>query len=221
MSCRNRSTSKRFFPPSRASPVRSTSRLSRVPVRPLALLVATLSPLFVLTWLLATPDLNQPAPSPVEHFVITTNVSVITLLVAVLTSRAALQVRHFPTLLVALGFMTMAGIFSVHGLSTPGILQRGDRAGDANLVVGVSAQLALLVSGLFFAIRYTTLASWLAVRVRPRVLLGGVLAALGGYAILALVTPELFGGLARWMLVSAGSYADYDPATYGFGASRS
>ena len=187
-------------------------------MRPLALLVATLSPLLVLTWLLATPDVNQPAPSPVEHFVITTNVSAITLLVAVLTARAALQVRHYPTLLVALGFMTMAGIFSVHGLSTAGILQRGDKAGDANLVVGVSAQLALLVSAVFFAVRYTPLASWLERRVRPRVLLGSVLAALGAYALVALAWPAWFGGIARWMLTSAGSYSSYDPSTYGYGA---
>ena len=191
-----------------------------MPVRPLALLVATLSPLFVLTWLLATPDANQPTPSPVEHFVITTNVSVITLLVAVLTARAALQLRHYPTLLVALGFMTMAGIFSVHGASTPGILQRGDREGDANLVVGVSAQLALLVSAIFFAARYTPLARALDRRVPPRVLLAGVLAALGAYAIVALVWPASLGGIARWMLVSAGSYYDYDPTTFGYGGYR-
>src|SRR4051812_14173316 len=104
------------------------TRLSRVPVRPLALLVAVLLPVFVLGWLLATPDVNQPVASPVEHFVITTNVSVITLLVAVLTARAALQVRHYATLLIAIGFMTMAGIFAVHGLSTAGILQRGNKA---------------------------------------------------------------------------------------------
>ena len=159
-------------------------------------------------------------PSPIEHFVITTNVSVITLLVAVLTARAALQIRHYPTLLVALGFMSMAGIFSVHGLSTPGVLQRGDRANDANLVVGMSAQLALLASALFFAIRYTSLTRWLDRRVRPRILLGAVVASLGSYAIVALIYPSWFGGIARWMLVSAGSYSDYDPSTYGYGAYR-
>jgi class 3 adenylate cyclase len=183
------------------------------------LLIAIVSPLAVLGWLLATPDVNQPVASPVEHFVITTNVSVVTLLVAVLTARAALQLRHYPTLLIALGFMTMAGIFAVHGLSTPGILQRGDRAPDANLVVGVSAQLALLVSSLFFAVRYTPLVGWLDRHVRPRTLLAAVLAALGLYAIVALVFPAWFGGIARWMLVSAGSYANYDPSTYGYGPS--
>lgn len=190
------------------------------PLRPFVLLLAVLSPLAVLGWLLSSPASNQPMPSPIEHFVITTNVSVITLLVAVLTARAALQVRHYPTLLVALGFMSMAGIFSVHGLSTPGVLQRGDRANDANLVVGVSAQLALLVSALFFAIRYTSLTQWLDRRVRPRILLGAVAAGLGGYATVALIYPSWFGGIARSMLVSAGSYADYDPSTYGYGAYR-
>ena len=190
-----------------------------MPLRPLLLTVAIVSPLAILGWLLATPDVNRPIASPVEHFVITTNVSVITLLVAVLTARAALQLRHYPTLLIAIGFMTMAGIFAVHGLSTPGILQRGDKAPDANLVVGVSAQLALLVSAVFFAVRYTPLVAWLDRNVRPRALLGAVVTALGLYAIVALVVPGWFGGIARWMLVSAGSYANYDPSTYGFGPS--
>ena len=188
-----------------------------MPLRPLLLAIVVASPLAILGWLLSTPDVNQPIASPVEHLVITTNVSVITLLVAVLTARAALQLRHYPTLLVALGFMSMAGVFAVHGLSTPGVLQRGDKAPDANLVVGVSAQLALLLSAVFFAARYTPFVRWLDRRVPPRVMLGAVLTALGAYAIAALVYPAWFGGIARWMLVTAGSYADYDPSTYGYG----
>jgi class 3 adenylate cyclase len=190
-----------------------------VPLRPLLLLIAIVSPLAILGWLIATPDVNQPIASPIEHFVITTNVSVVTLLVAVLTARAALQLRHYPTLLIAIGFMTMAGIFAVHGLSTPGILQRGDKAPDANLVVGMSAQLALLVSAVFFALRYTSAVGWLDRNVRPRALLGAVLAALGAYAVVALLYPAWFGGIARWLLVTAGSYANYDPTTYGYGPS--
>jgi adenylate cyclase len=180
-------------------------------VRPFALLFAVLLPLPVLAWLLTTPASNQPLSSPIEHFVITTNVSVVTFVVAVLTARAALQVGHYPTLLVALGFMSLAGIFTVHGLSTPGVLQRGDRSTDASLVVAVSGQLALLVPALFFAARYTPLAAWLDRRVPPRALLGGVLVALVGYAAIALANPSALGGIARWMLVAAGSYGDYDP----------
>ncbi len=195
-------------------------RLDSATVRPFALLLAVLLPLPVLAWLLVTPAANQPLSSPIEHFVITTNVSVVTFLVAVLTARAALQVRHYPTLLVALGFMSMAGVFTVHGLSTPGVLQRGDRATDANLVVAVSGQLALLVPALFFATRYTPLTAWLDRRVPPRALLGGLLVALGAYAAIALAYPAAFGGIARWMLVAAGSYYDYDPYSYGSAAYR-
>ncbi len=167
--------------------------------------------------LLATPSLNGPWTIPVEHLVITTNVSLIALLVAVLIARAALQVRHYPSLLVAVGFMCMAGIFAVHGLSTPGVIQRDAKAGDAALVIGLSAELALWTSAVFFAIRYTPIAKWLERRVAPRALIGGVLAAIAAYALVAIVWPSAFGGLARWMLVTAGSVNNYDPSGYGYG----
>ncbi len=162
-------------------------------------LLATLSPMLLLGILLASPGLNGPWTIPVEHLVITTNVSLIALLVAVLVARAALQVRHYPTLLVALGFACM-------------------KAGDAALVIGISAELALWTSALFFAIRYTPLAKWLEQRLPPRALIGGVLAALFAYAFLALGWPSAFGGVARWMLVSAGSSYTYDPSSYGYGS---
>ncbi len=184
--------------------------------RALAALLVVLAPVAILTWLLASPAANQPWTIPVEHLVITTNVSLIALLVAVLVARSALQVRHYPTLLIALGFMAMAGIFAVHGLSTPGVIQRDAKAGDAGLLVGLSAELALLTAALFFAARYTPAARWLEVHVRPRALLGGLLAVLGLYGIAALVRPSAFGGLARWMLVSAGASNGYDPSGYGY-----
>ncbi|MEK7863419.1 MAG: adenylate/guanylate cyclase domain-containing protein, partial [Chloroflexota bacterium] len=181
---------------------------------------AVLSPIVILAWLLATPEANQPWSDAIQHFAITSNVAVMTVFVAVLIARAALGVRHYPTLLIALGFMSMAGVFAVHGLSTPGVLQRGDRADDADLVVGLSAQLALWISCVFFAVRYTRLAGWLERRIAPRALLAAVLVALGTYGIVAVVYPGVFGGIARWMLVSGGSSYDYDPASYGYATYR-
>ena len=181
------------------------------------LLVVVLSPLAVLAWLLSSPDANQPWIIPVEHLIVTANVSIVALLVAVLTARAALQVRHYPTLLIALGFMCMAGLFAVHGLSTPGVIQRGDKEASAGLVVGVSAQLALWTSALFFAIRYTTLTGWLERHVPPRALLAAVLVGIGAYAILGIGWPAAFNGVARAMLVSSGASYQYDPSGYGYG----
>jgi len=185
--------------------------------RSFVLLAAVLSPTAVLAWLLATPAANEPWIIPVEHLVITTNVSLIALAVAVLVARAALEVRHYPSLLVAMGFACMAGIFAVHGLSTPGVLQRAEKASDAGLVIGVSAVLALWTSALFFAVRYTPAARWLERRVPPRALIAGVLVAVAGYGFVALSSPAAFGGIARWMLVSAGSSYEYDPSGYGYG----
>jgi hypothetical protein len=178
-----------------------------------------LSPTLVLAALLTDPQRNAPVFIPVEHFVITTNVSVVALLVAIFVARAALGAGHFAyrSLLIAVGFFCMAGIFAVHGLSTPDVLQRGDKRDDAGLVVGVSAQLALFASAVFFAIRYTPFASVLERRVPARMLLAAVAAAVGLYAVVAIGWPAAFGGFARWVLVGGGAYANYDPSTYGRG----
>ena len=186
-----------------------------VPWRPVALLLLVLSPTLFLAALLVDPARNAPFFIPIEHFVITTNVSIVALLVAIFVARAALDAGHYRSLLVAVGFLCMAGIFMVHGLSTPDVLQRGDKRDDAGLVVGVSAQLALWTSALFFAIRYTGVAAFLERRVRPRRLLAVIVAGVAVYAVLAIGWPEAFGGVARWILVGGGAYANYDPSTYG------
>jgi len=184
------------------------------PWRPLLLLVVVTSPTVILAYLLADPQRNTPAFIPVEHFVITTNVSIVALLVAIFVARAALGSGHYRSLLIATGFLCMAGIFAVHGLSTPDVLQRGDKRDDAGLVVGVSAQLALWTSALFFAIRYTPVAAFLEKRVAPRTLLAVVALAILLYAVVAIGWPAAFGGLARWILIGGGAYANYDPSTY-------
>ncbi len=184
-------------------------------------MLLALLPTALLGWLLADPTRNQPWLVPVEHFVVTSNVSIVAAIVALAVARAALGVVHYRTLLIALGFACLAAIFAVHGLSTPGVLQRGDRAAPAGLVLGVSAQLALLVAAIFFAARYTPLAAWLERHVAPRALVIATAAALVGYAALALVSPESFTTVARWILVQGGSARGYDPSTYGYGPASS
>ena len=173
------------------------------------------SPTLALSWLLATPAANRVFNIPVQHVVITTNVSVVALLAGVLVARAALAARQFGTVLIALGFITMAGFFTVHALSTPngGIVT--DPA--AGLVTGVSAELALLVPAAVFALRYTRVRTFLERRIAPGPLIGAVVTALVAYAVLGLGLPAAFAGLARLLLAAGGSY-DYDPSGYGYGA---
>ena len=44
------------------------------------------------------------------------------LAISLLLSITAVRAQHYKLLLLALGFMTMAGLFALHGLATPGIL---------------------------------------------------------------------------------------------------
>src|SRR5204862_304246 len=121
------------------------------PVRPLAVMVATLLPTVLLACYLGDPAHNQPVVIRLEHFVVTSNVSVVAALVAFLVARAALGVGHYRALLIALGFACMAAIFAVHGLATPGVLEQGEREAPAQLVLGVSAELALAVAYVLLA----------------------------------------------------------------------
>jgi len=135
--------------------------------------------------------------------------------VALLVARAAIGSGQYRALLVAIGFACMAGIFAVHGLSTPNVLQRGDRAAPAALVIALSGELALAVAAVFFMVRYTPLATWLERRAPPRTLVTGVLAVLTAYAVVALGWPDALGGVAGWLLVQSGSGPGYLSAGYG------
>src|SRR5437899_13088668 len=97
------------------------------PVRPVAVMVVALLPSVLLAWFLTDPARNQPILIRLEHFVITSNVSIVAALVAFLVARAALDVGHFRTRLVAVGFGCLDGIFPVHGLSTPDVRLGGQR----------------------------------------------------------------------------------------------
>src|SRR5207245_7614322 len=180
-------------------------------------MIAALLPTALLSWYLSDPARNQPIVIRLEHFVITSNVSVVAAVVAFLVARAALGVGHYRALLIALGFACMAAIFAVHGLSTPGVLQQGDREAPAQLVLGVSAELALAVAAVFFAVRYTPLAGWLERRLRPEILTTAVVALLGLYAVVGIGWPNEFGGIAGLVLSFRGAAAGYRQSAYAHG----
>ncbi|HEY8806853.1 MAG TPA: adenylate/guanylate cyclase domain-containing protein [Candidatus Limnocylindria bacterium] len=171
--------------------------------------VAVAAPLLLFVYLLVTPSANVDLSSPVEHLVITTNVAVLAFFAAVLVARAALQLRQYRTLLVALGFGSIGGIFAVHGLSTPGVLLRGN-SNDALAVVALSAQLALLVPAVLFAVRYTNAVGRLERLIPARALVAIVVGGIFAYAAVALTAPSVIGGLMRAILPSAtGGFGGY------------
>ena len=120
-------------------------------------------PLLIFVWLLLNPDLNATFEIPVQHFYIVTAIQLISLVVALLVARAAIDMREFRVLFLSLGFMAMSGLFAVHALSTPGVLVPPAEE-DYPGVMGLSAFLSLLIAASFFA----GSASPLPLLIRPR-----------------------------------------------------
>jgi HD domain len=165
---------------------------------PAAAVGSLLFPVGIFAWLLAHPQADPSVIVPRQHFAIVTVVSLLAFGLAVLLAIASVQIAQYRVLFLCLGFMAMGGIFAVHGIDTPGIIQSGEAGEYAGAVVGVSAYLSLFVPALFFAASYTPLtaaferrlpfspAGWLIV------LLGTALLIYGG---LAVASTELIANL--------------------------
>lgn len=169
-------------------------------LRPWPLLVAAsiAVPLGSLAYLLTPPASDVRLDDVVQHFTITTNVALVAAAVALVVARAALDMRQWPSVLIALGFMSLAGIFVVHGLATPGVLMAGTNAKWAGAVVALSAQLSIGIPAWLFAGRYTTpVVRWLNARtwLTPRRLISVTGAAILAYGSVVLIRPWLASDL--------------------------
>jgi len=143
-----------------------------------ALVVAV--PVVAFVWLIADVRHNQVFALPIEHFLIVTVVSLLALGVALLV---ALQMEQYSVALIALGFMSMGGLFSVHAMATPGVPLHGMGGapppapsaseigiiGESYLsgglgfdyggtIIGLSAFLSLFIPAILFAAASTTAA---------------------------------------------------------------
>ncbi len=168
----------------------------------IAVATAIAAPLGLLAYLLTPPLSDVRLDDAVQHFAVTTNVSLIAAAVSIAVMRSALDARHWPSVLVALGFMSLAGIFAVHGLATPGVLLRGGlREIAAGSVIALSAQLSLGVPAILFAARFTPVLGWLrrSRRVTPRRLLAFAGLAIVAFGVEALTQPVMVSDLVESM----------------------
>lgn len=172
------------------------------PVRPWPLAVATAIaiPLGALVYVLTPPASDLRFDDAVQHFTITTNVSLVAAAVSIAVMRPALEMRHWPSVLTGLGFMALAGLFAVHGLTTPGVLLRGgSRQLAAESLVAISAQLSLGIPALLFAARYMSVPGWLQ-RSRtftPRRAVALVAVAIVAFGVAALLEPVALSGMVE------------------------
>ncbi len=157
-----------------------------------ALLGALLAlPLGCLAWLLLHPAHDRLYMIPMEHFYVVSATALAALCLALLVSVASLQTRNPRTFFVATGFLAIAGIFSVHGLTTP-----GDQTlvKEFHNVILISARLSLLAGGICFWLSTVSLPQRVEAalsRHYGRWLLAAVIA-IGAYIGINLAHPALF-----------------------------
>jgi class 3 adenylate cyclase len=175
------------------------------------ILVSVAVPTAVYLWLHLTPSANRLFVLPTQHFFIVTNIALMSAGVAFLVARTAIRLEQRTVLLVALGFMAMASLFAVHGITTPGVL---DAAGQydyeaegalsyAGTVVGHSAYLSLLAPSILFAASHSRPGRQIADRLSSRGTFGVVAGAVVAYGAVALLYPALI----------ANSVLSHHPAT--------
>src|SRR5690554_3227846 len=78
---------------------------------------------FMLFWLLFTaPDRDPTLAAPQMHFWIVSLTSLLAAALALIVGVAGARARDARVVYLAAGFAGMAGLFALHGLSTPGVL---------------------------------------------------------------------------------------------------
>ncbi|UYN90206.1 MAG: HD-GYP domain-containing protein [Anaerolineales bacterium] len=139
----------------------------------------------ILRYLIPQHDLHLQHPA--EHFQIVSATSLFSLLIAIVVGVIGIRQRNLQVLYVSLAFISLAGLFSVHGLATPGFLL------GPNALVGVAVQLALLTTSfwlLISALPTTHRINSLLGR-RPSLLLTAYVLALLAFGLYALRQPDI------------------------------
>ena len=92
--------------------------------------LALVAPIAVLVTLAASPQFNPLIFTPRAHFIVTSSVSVLGALLAVLTGIVAQHSGDVRVLLLSLAFFTISGFWVLHGILTPTVLFREVSTGE-------------------------------------------------------------------------------------------
>jgi len=180
----------------------------------------------------STPDLDERIrwASPTGHFWVVSIAAVTCAILAAAAAIAASRTRNARVLMLALAFMSMAGIFTVHGLATPGVLVDGSYTGTYEggasygtavpgsetpaawlfNLTGLSARLAVAVAAGFLAastIEFAPRVQSAIIRWR-NTLLAGVSLAIVAYGVVGMTVPTAIPGWVvgstwlAWMTLS-------------------
>ncbi|HLC30357.1 MAG TPA: hypothetical protein VJM51_06225, partial [Dehalococcoidia bacterium] len=146
-------------------------------------------PLLIFFLVRLNANLDVVLNVPVPHFYIVTAASLTALGLGILAAVASGGLRDPQVFFLSLAFISIAAVFSVHGLTTPGVLVPG-----SNPVIGFSARFSVLLGGVFFILSTIPwrgkLRAYLQ-RWQGELTLGWS-ALLLGYGLAGLLAPHLF-----------------------------
>ncbi len=146
--------------------------------------VIAAGPLLVLSLLYTGQIPDRFVAGPVFHFYVVTGTSIVVFALAFLMRTAAAQLGDPRALFLSLAFLSMAGLFTVHALLTPGVLV------EMNPWVGLSAGLAPAVTATFLLLGTVNWSPGVRASIidHQRLMSWGVITGVGAFAALAIVT---------------------------------
>ena len=120
--------------------------VNKTPMNPVWQAVFFGIPLVLLVVLLLSPEIDPEWNAPVFHFYIVSYISLVSLVVASFVL-LGVGTSGWRAVFVAMAFVGIAAMFTVHGISTPGVLVTG-----FNQAIGWSARLSLVIGAVFFSL---------------------------------------------------------------------
>lgn len=154
-------------------------------------LLSILLPLSLYIFLKVTPQYDRALVVPQGHFEVVSTTSLVALILAIFIGIAGIRKRNLQVVYTSLAFSSLAGLFSVHGLATPGFLV------GPNSLVGIAAQLSVLTMSFWLLLSalptVNPLTAWLGRR--PSVILTAWTIMIVFFGVLSLQHIDMAGAI--------------------------
>ncbi|MFO8041585.1 MAG: HD-GYP domain-containing protein [Alkalispirochaeta sp.] len=111
-------------------------------------ILAAVAPLVLYSLLLLRPEMDSVISAPVSHFYITSAAALLAAGLSVAVGIAGVRVRNVQVVSLSIAFTSLALIFALHGLSTPGLILEEHQF----RLAGVAAQLSITVLSVWLLI---------------------------------------------------------------------
>lgn len=152
----------------------------------MGLLLSLVVPTVALAVLVASPEADKAWMAPTFHFYIVSVASLMAAFISTVLVLSARSIRQTRILFLALCFMALGAIFSIHGLTTPGHLYD-----EPYSVLGATPWISTLAASVFAALSVVTI-GWVDERARhlARMVFLTAATALAAFVGVSLIVPD-------------------------------